>query len=280
MLAFDNRIEVAGPVLSRSPRLTDTDLIDIARSKGEDHLLAISARPQITEAVTDVLLDRGSSRVTRRLVENSGARFSPSSFSHLVSKAGADAVLAEKLGFRLDLPVHLLRQLLERATEYVRKRLLANAPPEKQTQIEDALAGIAAEIARQATRAYDFSSAEDLVKKLNLDGKLNEQVLLGFVCERRYEEAVSTLALLSGAPANVASKLMNNGRFDGLLIMCKAAKVSWPTVAVILRMRFVHCSISESELEEAKRAFIALSQASAQRTLRFMLVQELGRQAG
>src|ERR1700739_2707561 len=39
-LARDDSIAVAQPVLSRSARLTSADLVDIAKSKGQEHLLA------------------------------------------------------------------------------------------------------------------------------------------------------------------------------------------------------------------------------------------------
>src|SRR5262249_7367786 len=58
-LAEDDDIAVAGPILLRSPRLREADLLDIANTKGRDHLLAISARRSIGEAVTDVLVRRG-----------------------------------------------------------------------------------------------------------------------------------------------------------------------------------------------------------------------------
>jgi hypothetical protein len=197
----------------------------------------------------------------------------------LVNKGERDAQLAVKLGFRLDLPIQLLRQLLQRATELVRTKLLSGAAPERRIQIEDALVNIAAEISREVTKNYNFSSAEDLVKSLNRDGKLNEQVLLGFVSERRHEETIATLALFCGAAPSMINRVMKNESFDGLLVACKAAKLGWSTVSTILRTRFAHYSISENELDEARRAFIALSQASAQRTMRFMLIQEHGKEA-
>src|SRR3982750_2559517 len=43
-LARDQDISIAGPVLAQSNRLSDNDLIEIARSKGQAHLLAISGR--------------------------------------------------------------------------------------------------------------------------------------------------------------------------------------------------------------------------------------------
>jgi uncharacterized protein (DUF2336 family) len=43
-LANDDDIAVAGPVLKLAPRLAEADLIGVARTKGQAHLQAISAR--------------------------------------------------------------------------------------------------------------------------------------------------------------------------------------------------------------------------------------------
>ena len=58
-LAFDDAIEVAGPVLLHSEQLDGNALIEAARSKGQEHLLAISGRKVLVESVTDVLVERG-----------------------------------------------------------------------------------------------------------------------------------------------------------------------------------------------------------------------------
>src|SRR5438552_2074446 len=60
-LASHDAIEVAGPVLESSERLTDSDLIEIAKTKGQAHQLKIASRPELNEAVTEVLIDRGDS---------------------------------------------------------------------------------------------------------------------------------------------------------------------------------------------------------------------------
>src|SRR5262249_59770012 len=46
-LAQDDDIAVAGPVLKRAERLSDADLLDIAESKGQAHLLPVSPRAPI-----------------------------------------------------------------------------------------------------------------------------------------------------------------------------------------------------------------------------------------
>src|ERR1051325_7365044 len=43
----DDDIAVAGPVIAQSARLKETDLVDIAQTKGQAHLFAISGRGHI-----------------------------------------------------------------------------------------------------------------------------------------------------------------------------------------------------------------------------------------
>src|SRR5258708_9058845 len=128
-LAWDDEIAVAGDVLTHSSRLSPEALVEIANIKGQQHLLAISARDNLPEAVTDVIVERGETRVIRRLAKNATARFSEAGYSGMVAHSEADDELVEILGLRLDLPVKFLRDLLRRANDAVRKPLLAMSPP-------------------------------------------------------------------------------------------------------------------------------------------------------
>jgi uncharacterized protein (DUF2336 family) len=278
-LARNDEIAIAGPVLTQSTRLVERDLVEIAKSKGQGHLLAISGRSSLTEAVTDVLVERGNREVAHRLAVNSGARFSETGFAVIVKSAGSDEALVQKLGLRLDIPLQMLRELLSRATGLVRARLLAAASPEKRDQIQRVIDSIAHAVGWEAAGPRDFRNSESLVQQLNRNGQLNESVLVEFIKERRYEEMTSTLALFCMAPVEFIETLMKGISAKGLIVACKAAKLNWPTVKSILQIRFSHHSISNQELDEARNAFLALSQATAQRTLRFMLVQTTAKKA-
>src|SRR5882757_589662 len=50
-LSQHDEITIAGPILTKSNRLSEQDLIKIAKSKGQGHLLAISGRSALTEGV-------------------------------------------------------------------------------------------------------------------------------------------------------------------------------------------------------------------------------------
>jgi uncharacterized protein (DUF2336 family) len=268
-LARNDEIAVAGPVLTQSARLTAGDLIEIAGTKSQQHLLAISGRSELEESVTDVLLDRGDRETVHRLARNAGARFSETGFTSLVRNAETDESLAEKLGLRLDIPLRLLRDLLLKATEAVRTRLLALAPPETRDQIQRTLSKISNEVSREATASRDFAQAQQGILLMRKEGRLDESALLEFANRRLYEQTVVALAMLSSASIDLIASLMKGARSAGLLIPCKAAGLKWPTVSAILRSRFAHHTMSEADLTQAKEDFLRLSQLNAQRTLRF-----------
>ncbi len=128
MLAFDDDIDVARPVLLGSERLDESDLLANASSKSQQHLAAISERRTLSEAVTDVLVARGDRDVIQSVVKNAGARFSDAGFRMLVKRSSSDEALAVQVGARRDLPRQHFLRLLEQASATVRARLAAENP--------------------------------------------------------------------------------------------------------------------------------------------------------
>jgi uncharacterized protein (DUF2336 family) len=274
-LARHNEIGIARPILTNSSRLTTTDLVEIARTRSQDHLLAISERTQIEMAVTDVLLDRGNRAVVHSVAGNSGAQFSESGFAALLKAAETDDKLAEKTGSRLDLPIDILRQLLLRATEAVRSRLLLRTPPEFQEELRQALSKAARAVDQESSKPRDYQAASAFVKLLREKGELDERTLLEFARSRKYEETVVTLSLLSSAPLEIVKPLMNSPMDNGLLIPCKVADCKWETVSAILASKLPPGSAPKPGHEALRTEFAKLSKSNAQRLLRFWQVREV-----
>ena len=274
-LARHSEIGVARPILSSSSRLTTADLVEIAKTKSQDHLLAISERAQIETAVTDVLMDRGNQAVVHSVAGNSGAKFSENGFAALLKAAETDDKLAERTGSRLDLPLNLLRELLLRATEAVRSRLLSRTPPEFQDEVHRALGAAADAVDRESSKPRDFQAAKAFVELLREKGELHESTLLIFARKRKYEETVVALSLLSSASLEIVKPLMKSPRDDGLLIPCKAADCKWETVSAILATKLPPGSAPKAEHEKLKIDFAKLSKSNAQRLLRFWQVREV-----
>jgi uncharacterized protein (DUF2336 family) len=269
LLAYHEEASVAVPVLAKCNRLSESDLIQIARTRGQQHLLAISGRETLDETVTDALIKRRDTSVSHALANNTGARFSEFGYSALVESAERDGTLAEKLGLRLDIPVGMLRELLSKATAAVRGRLLKAASPEMREQIQQALQTIAEQIGIKAPAPVDYTQSEATVLALNRAGKLGDQIINRFAIQGEHANIIAALSLLSTVKIEAIEPLMGNSRPDGLIVACKASRLDWSTTMMILRNRPRCTPLSKSELEQGREMFETLSLSAAQRTIRF-----------
>ena len=272
-LACDDEIAVAEEAIVRSSQIDDATLADIARTKGQNHLFAISGRTNLSRDVTDIIVDRGERRVIRRLAGNASAQFSEAGYAGMVAHAEADDELTEILGLRSDLPIDFLRKLLQRATEVVLARLLAVAPPEIQGEVSRVLKSIAASAGLRSQPVRDFARAEAIVRRMKGLNELNDAAIAKFAGSRRFDEVIAALAVLAGIPSATIEKVIDGSRADLVLIPCKSARLNWSTVRAILTYRQVKPKIEWRTLEVAARDYDMLSSDTADRTLRFWQVR-------
>ncbi len=115
-LARHSDAAISGPVIALSPSLRDKDLVDIAEKAEQRMLMAIAARAQIGESVTDVLLKRGNRDIKFRLINNPKAKLSEAGFARLVIGLNGDKQLAAAISKRPDVPPEL-RIWLDQALE-------------------------------------------------------------------------------------------------------------------------------------------------------------------
>jgi len=270
-LAMNDAIAVAGPVIEQSPRLSTSDLVIIASTKSQDHLLAISGRKEIDETVTDVLVERGNTEVARKVAVNQGARLSRTGYATLVRRAEHDDDLTDLVGRRSDISPQLFQELLRKAKETVRARLLA-AQPDKAEGLVQALDKASGELAK-AHIARDYTSASRFVRPLHHDGKLKDAEVAQFARDKRFEDVVVALSLLCATPIEMIDRLMQGSHIEALLIPCKVAGLSWPTVVAVLQLNQHHRVLSDDKCELMKKDYHKLSVTTAQRIIRFWQVR-------
>jgi uncharacterized protein (DUF2336 family) len=273
-LAFDDLIEVAGPVLARSTRLDDDALIETARSKSQAHLLAISTRRALSSAVTDVLVLRGNDEVIQSTVNNPGAEFTERGFTRLVSRAEGDDDLSTCVGLRPNIPRHLYLKLVAKASDTVRQRLEA-ANPQQAKEIPIAVKE-ATRRARSAPGAVtsDTTIAHALVKSLHDDGRLDEFQLAAFAEAGKFDETNASLAALASVTVGIAENMMIETRAEGVMILAKVSGLSWSTVRAIIHLRDEISGSEPTDLQACKDTYERLRPSTAQQVLRFHRMQQ------
>ncbi len=266
---------VAAPVLLRSKALSDSDLIEITGNRGHQHLLAISGRANLSEALTDAILRRNDAASSRVLAKNEGAHFSDRGYSALVARAGRDDAIADSLVRRPDMPVEILRELLAGTTKAARSRLLRAAPPGVHGAIEAIIESIEAEIGTKTPKPVDFSGAKSTVLALNKAGKLNDFSVNRFAVREERENLIAALSLLSDATIETIEAIVEKNDACGLLVACRASRLNWTTTLAVSRYRCGAQAISPEDIERRREAFEALPLSVAQRTIRFGSVRDL-----
>ena len=267
-LAADDDIAVAQPVLRHSPRLDENDLLATVAKRGQQHLLAVAQRHTLSEAVTDVLVERGDRDVVRSVAQNGGARFSNAAFRTLVERSSGDDVLAIHVGTRHDLPRQHLLKLVERASAAVRQKLAA-ADPAAAAAIRDVVAEIGGNI-RAASRGASagYAAARVEVEALKRDGKLNEAAVCAYADTRKFEETAVALSLITGAPIDLVERSMLDDNPDMAMILAKVAGFSWSTAQSIL-LRAAGRTLSVQDLERALSGFSRLKPSTARSIIAF-----------
>ena len=266
-LAFHSDPLVAAPTLRKSNCLLEKDLLEIAKSRGQQHLLALSDRKTLSEALTDALMRFGDVNVSNALAHNAGARFSECGYATLVGRAERDEGLAEKVGLRSDLPGNLLRELLGKVADVVLAKFLTAPRPVVKAKTQGAGGAAGQSVARR--KAIDYTQAQSELITLNRTGKLTDSMVNRFAVRGEYISVVAALALKADVKVEAIEPLLESDRLYGLIVACKAARLTWSTTTMIVRNRPGCPPPTQRELDQCVAIHESLLLSVAQWTIRF-----------
>jgi uncharacterized protein (DUF2336 family) len=267
-LAFDDSIDVAGPVLRQSERLDARALIANARTKSQQHLLAISKRKSISEEVTDELVTRGNRDVVSSVATNNGARLSDFGILHMIKRSEADSILVEQLGRRKDIPRHLFQQLIAKASDNA-KRKIERERPGTASQIQDAMTDITGALhSKFGPASQTYFDAKRAVSKQKRAGTLNEESILEYARGRKFEETAVGLSLLCTLPIDVVERALIEKSRELVLILAKALGFSWDTTMTLLFLGAPDHRIASQQLDDFKSEFFRLNPETSQSVLK------------
>jgi uncharacterized protein (DUF2336 family) len=273
-LALDNAIEVAGPVLTHSEQIDDVILVESAKTKSQNHLLAISRRKLLTENVTDVLVDRGNQQVALSTAGNPGATFSEFGYSTLVRRSQDDDKLALCVWSRMEIPRQHLLRLFAEASESV--RLTLEATDRRKAEL---IRGMVAQASNQIqTKSRDesagYATAYSHVQNLHKAGKLDEAKLAGFAKAGKFDETAVALSILSNLPIGLIERAFVQNWSEQLLVLAKAIDLSWNTTKMMLMFQSGAKDASAPELDECHTSFTRLQADTAKKALQFYRLRE------
>jgi uncharacterized protein (DUF2336 family) len=268
-LAEDEQIAVAGPVLTLSPCLDEEFLVAIAKTRGQEHLVAISTRASIGDRITDILVDRGNDQVALTLAGNDGARLSERGRSVMLDRARNDQALAKLMCNRQDIPRQQILSLIEKASAAVRENLELQAgamSPQLDFALEHASRKVQ-EHSRDSSAGYTRACAS--VAALKQTGGLSERHISTFAREGAFEEVVVAISEMSNLPISETEPIVFDSAPDRLLILSRAIGLSWATLRQILSTNRRTPPSPPSQIEHLHATYQSIPREAAAKTLQF-----------
>jgi uncharacterized protein (DUF2336 family) len=268
ILAADDSIDVAGPVLQFSRRLDTRSLVTNIRTKSQPHLLAISKRCSIPVEVTDELVTRGNGEVVRSVATNDGACISDFGFMQMIKRSEADCILAEHLGLRKEIPRYMFQQLIAKASDDV-KRKLERERPDLVDEIQSSVTEVAGTLHSSfgpATKGY--FAAKRFVTAQHQCGNLNESSILEYARSHKLEEVMAGLSLLCSLPDDVVERTLVHSNSEMTLILAKALDFGWETAMALLFLGAKNHRIAAGDLDDMREEFARLNTETSRGVLR------------
>jgi uncharacterized protein (DUF2336 family) len=243
ILALDD-IEIARPVIARSPLLRDDDLLRLLIETTLEHRIEVAARADLSEVVADAVVATAEPAVLSALARNGSARTSPQAMETLVLAARDLADLRAPLARHPRLTDALAGLLHGWVGSALREVLLARfrlAPAELDGALTEALRWTydAAPPPPAFVSAQDRERMEErLVAKLHESGQLRPGTLLRALKDGKLGMFEAGLASLTGTTAAAVRAAVRSDRPELLALACAAIGIdrgAYPTVLIDLR---------------------------------------------
>ena len=260
-------IEIAKPVLSKSPVLEDEDLLMVTRVCGPQHLEAIAERSEISSFVTNELMRLGGIQVWERLARNSGATLEDKTVGFLVNRAKENARIQISLIDRQDLPENTVARLVSEAGETVRAHLHHTGRSHLVKHIESVEAATAKRIREGSNLlGMDFESAYNKVLEDKRQVRLNWRHLMEAASKDDFPRSCAIFACLSGMKLEEAVHWLSRSEIDPAIVAFKALRMNRDLVSTLLRTGPWQRILSSKTRVDALKTFDRLNPTLAERS--------------
>jgi uncharacterized protein (DUF2336 family) len=223
-----DELEVARPMLERSPVLGDEDLAEIVRTHAMPYALAVAGREHLSEALSDLLVDTNEPEVIAALTGSPGAHLSVATLRRIADDHRGDRVIQDRLIRRPALPYELVDQLVgalgvRLEWEAIRHRRISK-PEARQ------LMAAARDRATLSTieREHGEEAIERELRHRFTAGELRPEDILGFLRTAEMARVEAGIALLAEVDLPRTRQLLYGMDKRGLAALCARAGFGVP----------------------------------------------------
>lgn len=273
LLLANDAIEIARPVLLRSPLLTGDDLLSVIASASVDHHVAIAERPDICERVSDALAQSPSEQVVVALVRNRTAKIGAETFGRLARRAEEWENLREPLVSRADLPPAISEKLVQWVRDGL-KTALSQRFPEFAPHLGKALDRTAESVANGQVESNE-RTAQRLIKKLAVSGLLKPSFLIRVLNQGQMDLFEYGFATLLGVELEAICRAIYGDSPKTAALACRAVGIDRAVFLTVFGLARHHRgltgALSEADRRDIDEIFRELPKATALARLKLAL---------
>jgi uncharacterized protein (DUF2336 family) len=270
----NDEISVARPVIERSPVLSQDDLVEIAERLGQGHLMAIAKRPDISEVVSTVLVDRGNDEVVEGLLDNRTAAISHGSMVQIADRSEGSDRLKSSLLRRPELPPEMMKDIISTLSQEIRGKILGEVSGIDRERLESVLGEIAdAQKEKASGQQNVISKPEAAVNDLVASNSLTPRKLIEFAETGRIPEFVCALAKLAKLDIETAQKVAMDRTGEGLALICRACGLPSGMFVELINALEPQMPKPKHEVDQLLRFYDRITMPTAQRVFRFWRIR-------
>lgn len=174
----NDKIEIAYPILTKSSVLEDEDLIEIIEHRTFEHQLAVAIRSNISESVSDSLVDTGDKNVIKCLLQNTTSQVSRATMEYLVEQSEREDIFREPLVRRKDLGADLAQRMFLWVSQTLREVIVKDWALDEKT-VDRLLQDAKQRSWKTSTNTEDQQSkAHQLAETLDEEGLMSQDSML------------------------------------------------------------------------------------------------------
>lgn len=264
----NDQIEVAGPILTESGVLRNSDLIDIVKRHSHEHHMAISVRNSVSEDVADMLVDKGSDEVLVSLARNDGAILSRRAMEVMTRRSELVEELQEPLIMREDVPADLKHQMFLHVSKALRQHIMLSIENLDESEVDRLLEETRDKIEGQGDESA-MSPAEKFIDRKDRLKQLSPTLLVQLLRQGKIAEFVAGIARLARMDLQMAHRITFDDGGETLAVVCKAIGIDRTTFSDLLLLTNVDSSRSREDRDALLGVYTRITPEAAQRAMRF-----------
>jgi uncharacterized protein (DUF2336 family) len=217
---------ISSVVLSRSPLLSDAELIDCAAIGDAFAQAAVALRPRLSMSVSAALAEVGSREALIALAVNPGAQIADFSLRRMIERFGADGEMREALLSRPNMPPSLRSALVAATAQALSAFVTSRAwlSPERAERVtRDARETANIMISAESASDRDHAGACELAAYLRQSGQLTAGLVLRSLLSGHTALFEAALCELSGMPPRRVAGLVQTFRGAGFAALYNRA---------------------------------------------------------